>query len=352
MTAPDAGGVAPSTAPKRLGLALSNEVPLGETVALACRAEELGFSEVWLPESGHGRGVFTVAASVAAATRRIKIGIGIVNPFWRHPSLIAMEAAALDEASAGRVMLGLGAALWTLRALGEADQRTARPLTAMVEAIRVVRSLVRGEEGVHGQVFPVRETARLDFARYRPAIPVYVGAVNERMLRAAGGLADGVQLGAIVSPGYARWCWQQIAQGAAAAGRQAAEIDLASNVLLSVDSDARTARDAVRRVLAYYVHRVEPIVLATSGADEQEVEQVRRTVAEAGVDAGAQLVTEAMIDVFAAAGDATHVARRIDEYLLAGVRGVLAWHVFGPDPRRSLEVLAEVVNPRVLGERA
>jgi 5,10-methylenetetrahydromethanopterin reductase len=316
-------------------------------VALACRAERLGFSEVWLPESGHGRGVFTVAASVAAATRRIKIGIGIVNPFWRHPSLIAMEAAALDEASHGRVMLGLGAALWTLRALGEADERTARPLTAMLEAIRIVRGMLRGEPGVDGQVFRVRQTARLDFATERRAIPVYIGAVNARMLRAAGALADGVQLGAIVSPGYVRWCWQQIVEGAAAAGRQPADIDLASNVLLSVDRDARAARDAVRRVLAYYIHRVEPIVLSTSGADPREIERVRRAVVEDGVEAGAQLVSDAMIDVFAAAGDADHVAERLHEYLQAGLRGVLAWHVIGPDPRRSLEVLAEVVRPRV-----
>ena len=331
----------------RLGLALANEGPVAETVALAVEAERLGLSEVWLPESGHGRGVFTVAATLAAATRRIKIGIGIVNPFWRHPSLIAMEAAALDEASGGRLMLGVGAALWTLRALGEADERTRRPLTAMVEAVRIVRGLLREQAGVDGQVFAVRRTARLDFVPARNNIPVYVGAVNARMLRAAGALADGVQLGAIVSPGYVRWAWQQIVRGATEAGRDPSQIDLASNVLASVDADARAARDAVRQVLAYYIHRVELVVLSTSGADPEELERIRIAVESEGVDAGARLVTDRLIDVFAAAGDAGHVAQRLRDYLQAGLQGVLAWHVIGPDPARSLRLLAEVVAPDV-----
>jgi 5,10-methylenetetrahydromethanopterin reductase len=336
-----------SGAPRRLGLGLSNEAPVAETVALAQQAEALGFSEVWLPESSHGRGLFTVAASVAAATRRIQIGIGIVNPFWRHPSLIAMEAAALDEASHGRLLLGVGAALWTLRALGEADGRTERPLSAMIEALRVVRGLLRGEPGVDGQIFAVRGDAKLDFPRYRASIPVYVGAVNGRMLRASGAWSDGVQLGAMVSPGYVRWSWQQIVRGAQAAGRDPADLDLASNVLVSVDRSPRAARDAVRRVLAYYIHRVEPIVLSTSGADPEAIERVRLAVFESGVDAAACLVTDDLIDVFAAAGDPEHVVARLQDYAAAGLRGILAWHVIGPDRNQALRLLADEVRPHV-----
>jgi 5,10-methylenetetrahydromethanopterin reductase len=258
-----------------------------------------------------------------------------------------MEAAALDEASSGRVILGLGAALWTLRALGEADGRTARPLTAMVEAIRVVRALLRNEDGVEGEVFPVRAGARLDFRGARPALPVYVGAVNARMLEASGAWADGVQLGAIVSPGYARWAWSQIERGAVAAGRSPTELDLASNVLVSVDRDARAARDAVRGVLAYYLHRVEPIVLSMSGADPEEMERVRLAVLTDGVDAGARLVSDGLIDVFAAAGEPEHVAERLSEYVHAGLRGVLAWHVIGPDRPRALQLLVDEVWPHV-----
>ena len=189
--------------------------------------------------------------------------------------------------------------------------------------------------------------AKLDFPRFRAAIPVYVGAVNGRMLRASGAWADGVQLGAIVSPGYVRWAWEQIARGAIAAGRDPSEIDLVSNVLVSVDPDPRAARDAVRTVLAYYIHRVEPVVLSTSGADPSEIERVRRTVLEDGLEAGIPLVTDGLIDAFAAAGDPDHVAARLQEYARAGLRGVLAWHVIGPDRARALQLLAGEVRERV-----
>ena len=104
----------------------------------------------------------------------------------------------------------------------------------------------------------------------------------------------------------------------------------------------------MRRVLAYYIHRVEPIVLSTSGADPDEIERVRRAVLADGVEAGARLVGDGLIDAFAAAGQPEHVAARLDEYLQAGLRGVLAWHVIGPDPERSLTMLAQEVRPRVI----
>jgi len=334
----------------RLGVSLSNEVPVAQTVALAQAAEELSFSEAWLPESRHGRGVFTVAAQVAARTSRLGIGIGVVNPFWRHPSAIAMEAAALDEASDGRARLGLGAALWTLRALGEDDPRTRRPLAAMTEALQIVRAMLAGGSSLGPwpapTVFTARPDTHLDFP-VRRQLPLYVGAVNAKMLATSGALADGVQLGAITSPGYVRWAREQVAAGARAAGRDPATLDLAANVLISVDHDAEAARDATRDVLAYYLHRVEGVVVDTAGADPGQVASVRRAVREEGLAAGARAVTRHLIDVFAAAGDPDQVTARLGEYSAAGLQGVLAWHVFGPEPRKGLELLAREVAPRL-----
>ena len=334
----------------RFGVALSNEVPLEESVALARRAEELGFDEVWVPESRHGRSATTAAAVLARETERIGIGVGVVNPFWRHPSLIAMEAATLDEASGGRLRLGIGAALWTLRALGEDDERTRHPLAAMIEAVRVVKAMLAGEDGIDGQVYRVRGESRLDFEPVRRRVPVYVGAVNRRMMEAAGAWADGVYLGAITSPGYVRWSRERMAEGARSAGREANELDLCANILTSVSRDAKAARDACRRVLTYYLWRVEPVVYETSGADPEAIAFVRARVPEDGVDAVAERLPEELIDVFAAAGTPDEVLAKLAEFEEAGLRGALAWYVFGPDPDEGLRLLAEAARERVNAE--
>jgi 5,10-methylenetetrahydromethanopterin reductase len=331
----------------RLGLALANEGPLRETVALARRAEELGLAEVWVPESSHGRSVTSVVATLAAHTHQIGLGVGVVNPFWRHPSLIAMEAATLDEASDGRLRMGLGAGLWTLEALGEADPRTRRPLAAMTQAIGIVRAMLRDQPGPAPEVFTARADAALSFQPLRSQVPIYVGAVNQRMLQATGALADGAYLGAITSPGYTAWAAEQLRGGAARASRQAGAVDLIANVLTSVSPDPRAARAAVKPVLAYYLWRVDGVVTDQAGADPEAVDEVRRTVAAQGVQAGAARVSDHLVETFAAAGDPEHVAERLHAYARAGLDGALAWHVLGPDPNEGLRLLAAKVWPLV-----
>ena len=72
------------------------------------------------PEDYAFPGAFSSCAAIAATTSKIKIGTGVINPFTRHPVLIAMELAALDQLSGGRAILGLGASirLWIEEQMG------------------------------------------------------------------------------------------------------------------------------------------------------------------------------------------------------------------------------------------
>jgi 5,10-methylenetetrahydromethanopterin reductase len=336
-----------SAHPLRFAVSLQNDRPIAETVEHARLAEALGYREIWTNENGHYRGIFTVASTIAAHTTTAEIGLGIVNPFHRHPSVIAMEAAALDEASGGRLKLGIGAAQWNLRNLGEADERTRRPYTATVEAIRIIRALLRGDPVPASEQFTVSTQARLDFEPLRRDLPVYAGAVNERMLRAAGSYADSVELGAIMSTGYVRWARGVIGEGATAAGRDPASQDIAAPLMVSVGADAQAAREAVKPGLAYYLYRVEKVVYAHSGADADAIRRVREVTAERGAEAGAALVTDEIIDTFAVAGDAGLAIRRFREYAQAGIRGLIVQHVPGPQRAEGLTLIAKEVVPHV-----
>src|SRR5579863_7556030 len=119
-------------------------------IAAARLAEQLGFGTFWVPEDPVFPGAFATAAAVAANTTKIKVGIGVLNPWTRHPVQTAMELAALDDVSEGRAVLGLGAGvkLWIEDQLGISYTR---PAIALRETIEIVNGLLRGDQPTYGQ---------------------------------------------------------------------------------------------------------------------------------------------------------------------------------------------------------
>lgn len=329
------------------GISLANEGPVGEVLALARQADALGYDEVSLPESRLHNSVFSTAAAVLATTDRIRVRIGVTNPVTRHPAILALEAATLAGIGGPeRLVFGVSAAEWTNKALGFADPAW-KPLTNTVETLRALRAWLSGEPlGFTPTTFLSSPDVRLDVPP-TGRIQLDTGPVNAKLMEASGELADGVQLGALVSPGYVRWAREHLAAGAARAGRSLDGFTVASNVLVSVDNDRATARAAVRGVLAYYLWRVEGVVVETSGADPDNVAAVRAAVAADGPDAGAALVGDQVIDTFAAAGTPDDVIAGLGEFAAAGLDVPLVWHTLGPDPAVAVRVLAEVVRPTV-----
>ncbi len=86
---------------------MGHGLPAG-TVEWARAAERAGFGSVWIIEDYFHPGAFALAGAAAVATERIGIGLGVVNPYTRHPALLAMETAALAGLAPGRIALGLG----------------------------------------------------------------------------------------------------------------------------------------------------------------------------------------------------------------------------------------------------
>src|SRR5690348_1056132 len=81
------------------------------SIELATAADRHGFASVWFAENPFNRGILPAVAGAVLATKRIKVGIGVFNPYNRHPTLIAMEIGALDELAEGRAALSLGSGI-------------------------------------------------------------------------------------------------------------------------------------------------------------------------------------------------------------------------------------------------
>ena len=171
---------------------------------------------VWFAENPFARGILPAAAACAVATRSLQIGAGVFNPFNRHPSLIAMEIGALDELAGGRVRLGIGSGI------GSAVERMglsyARPLTAVAEAVAIVRALLRGEDVTSTRARCFRSSASSSITSPRADIAIFMAGRGDASLRLAGEIADGLLLSNMCAPGFAARA-AAVAQESRAGGR-------------------------------------------------------------------------------------------------------------------------------------
>ena len=106
----------------------------------------------------------------------------------------------------------------------------------------------------------------------------------------------------------------------------------------------------MREVLAYYLARVEGVVIDTSGADPENVTAVRDAVRFERPAGRGELVGEQVLDTFAAAGTVDDVVVALRRWVEAGVQLPLAWYTLGPDRDQALRLLAGPVRDAVVAQ--
>jgi probable F420-dependent oxidoreductase len=163
-------------------------------VALARRAEELGYGALLVPDHlSQQLSPIAAIATAAAATSSLRVGGFVFANDFRHPLMLAREAATLDLLSNGRLELGLGAGWRTsdYRQLGMPYDAPGRRIDRLVESSMLVKRLLAGETvthaGPHYQLGAARVWPR---PIQRPHPPIIMGGGGPRMLRLAAREAD------------------------------------------------------------------------------------------------------------------------------------------------------------------
>jgi probable F420-dependent oxidoreductase len=171
--------------------------------ATARRAEEAGYATFLLRDHftpyffGDQLAPLTALTAVAGVTRHLRVGTLVIDNDYRHPVVLAKEAATLDVLSGGRLELGLGAG-WLQAEYEHAGMPFDPPGTRvgrLAEAITVIKGLFApGPLSFSGQHYRITGLCGFPKPVQQPHPPILIGAGSRRMLRLAGREADTVGL--------------------------------------------------------------------------------------------------------------------------------------------------------------
>jgi 5,10-methylenetetrahydromethanopterin reductase len=319
-----------------LGIALMGRgLPHGIT-DWARAAERAGLGSLWIMEDYFHPGAYSLAAAAAAVTERVVIGLGVVNPYTRHPALVAMETAALAGIAPGRVVLGLGSSnrRW-IEAQMVIPFKT--PLRGLREGVEIVRRLLSGERVTYaGEVFAVHDVA-LEAPPPTP-VPILLGVKGPRALALAAEVADGVHCSILASPAHVRRV------RATTSSRAGGDFAVIAYLPVAVSDDGAQARAWVRPLIARYLGVLHgQSILQDAGLDRAGTQPFSDALA-AGHPA-ADLVTDDLVDAFAVAGTPSECRIALARWAQAGLDAAVAVVPGRTDLARQLEHIGRELAP-------
>ena len=296
--------------------------------AFAARTEAQGFDELWLVEDCFLSGGLTMAATALAATRSLRIGIGLMAAPLRNPALAAMEIGTLARLHPGRfaAAFGHGVREW----MAQSGALPERRMAALAEVTSAVRALLAGHTvtsaGNHVNLTDVALAWAPD-----PPPPILIGTTGPRGLAMAGALADGFLLAEGCGPEFVSRAVALAAAAATSSGGSPAAVVYA---WLRVEDDDEQARTVLQPVLGRWIEwGLFPDPAAAAGI-----------VAPLGPGA----VAPSLAAEVAVAGDPPACAASARRLIDAGAT-TLVLAAIGDDHDRQYERFAREVLPRLRG---
>ncbi len=187
----------------KIGIQLGywGRTPPADLAQTLASVDDLGLDSVWVAESW-GNDAFTYAAWVAAHTKRVRIGTGIVQMAARTPTATAMATITVDHLSNGRFILGLGASGPQV-VEGWYGQPSRRPLARTREYVEIIRRVLRREEKLtfDGEFYQIPYTGEGSAMLGKPLnsmvhplradVPIFLGAEGPKNVTQTAEIADG-----------------------------------------------------------------------------------------------------------------------------------------------------------------
>ena len=285
----------------RLAYSLGSLLSVDEIMSCSKILSNYNPDSVWIPETWGMEG-YSMLSAVSQITKNSKIGSSIINIYSRTPTLIAMGAATVDLLSNGRFILGLGTSSKPIIQEWHGLEFT-NPVQRMHEYVDIIKLSLSGNKvNYNGKLFNLRNFTLL-IKPQRTSIPIYLAAVNEKMVELTWNIADGVIF-------YLRPITEL--RSTIQKMQSKKKIDVACQIITCISDDSEKAIDRAKRTLAFYISvgEIYRKFLAKNGFNN-ETRNIYEEFKKSGLKSNHESVTDEMLDSLVICGTPQECVKKL-----------------------------------------
>ena len=293
----------------RIGYSLGSLLSINDLLDCASVLSESNVDTIWVPETW-GMENFSILSAVSQRATKTKIGSSIINIYSRTPAAIAMGAATLDTISKGRMILGLGTSSPPI-VEDFHGLEFQKPLLRMREYIEIIRMILTGEKvNYSGKIFNLKNFSLL-IKPPRKNIPIYLAAVNQKMVNLTWEVGDGVIF-------YLRPLDEM--KKTIEKMQSKRKIDVGCQIITCVSSDSEKSLNRVKKTLAFYISvgKIYRDFLSQNGF-EKECYNIFDEFKKTGFKSNHQLVTDSMLKSLTVYGTPEECKKQIRKFSEIGI---------------------------------
>ena len=286
---------------------------------------------IWIPETW-GMENFSMLSILSQKTKA-KIGSSIINIYSRSPSLIAMGAATIDTISAGRLILGLGTSSMPIIENFHGYQFE-KPVSRMREYVEIIRLILSNKPvNYNGNFFKLKDFSLL-IKPPRNNIPIYLAAINEKMIQLSLEIANGVI-----------FFLRPISELRDTIQKMKNKIDTACQLITCVSHDSEKAIIRAKQTIAFYVSvgKIYREFLAKNGF-QNETNEIFNEFKKSGLKKNYELVSNSMLNSLAICGTPDESIKKLNKFQETGLdMPIIQFNPIG-DVKESLKLLTSTIS--------
>ena len=294
---------------RRLSYSLGSLLSIEEVLECSRKLNEIKPEVEWIPETW-GMENFSMLGLASKENTFSKIGSSIINIYSRSPSLIAMGASTIDTISNGRLILGLGTSSVPIVENFHGNSFDT-PVQRMKEYVEIIRLALQGEKiNYSGKIFTLKDFSLLT-KPIRKEIPIYLAAINQKMVEMTWDIADGAIF-------YLRPKSEM--KETISKMQKKKKIDTTLQIITCIHEDEEKARNRAKKTLSFYiaVGKIYREFLQSTGYSN-EVKIINEEYEKNGLNSLQELIPEKMLDDLCIAGTPATAIKKLDAFRDVGI---------------------------------